>query len=211
MKKLKKLLIIILCLMMIQVPETSITGPSVVSAATVKSGLTKINGKYYYYKNGKKIKNKWKTIKTTVNGKTVSYRYYFGSNGAAYAAKKRAGVTYCFAVKTINGKKYGFDTQGHMLKGIYVSSKEKFYVFNAKTGVYNATRSAKFNKAAKYKKSAATLRKLLKAQTPVKTQTSSSCFYTGGTDIVITYDHYVVNYCRNKTGKKEIFLAVYSR
>lgn len=63
-----------------------------------KTGLYKEKGKYYYYVNGKKIKNQWKTVK----GK----RYYFGS--------KYYAVTYH---NKIGGKIYVFDTAGKLLTG----------------------------------------------------------------------------------------------
>lgn len=212
MKRLKKVLVMILCLLMIQIPSTAVSQPCSVQAAAVKSGLKYENGKYYYYQNGSKIKSKWKTVTTKDSkGKKVSYRYYFGKDGAAYAGKKRSGVTYCFTVKKIGTKSYGFDYKGRMLKGIYVSNQEKFYVFDSKTGVYNAAQSSKLNKAAVYNKSSETLRSLLKSRKPVKTESSSSCFFQGGKDIVITYDHYIINYSRNKAGTKEVFIAAYSR
>ena len=43
--------------------------------AAQKDGLTKKSGKLYFYKDGKALTGKWKTVK----GKT----YYFGKNGAA--------------------------------------------------------------------------------------------------------------------------------
>lgn len=65
--------------------------------ATVKQGLKKENGKYYYYSNGKAVKNTWKTV----NGN----RYYFNSKGYAvtYSAK-------------IDGKLYVFKTNGQLVK-----------------------------------------------------------------------------------------------
>lgn len=197
---------------MIQLPPAVISQPYSVQAAAVKSGLKYENGKYYYYEKGSKVKSGWRTVTTKDSkGKKVSNRYYFGKDGAAYAGKKRSGVAYCFTVKKIGTKSYGFDYKGRMLKGIYVSAQEKFYVFDSKTGVYNAAQSSKLNKAAVYNKSSKTLRSLLKSRKPVKTETSSSCFFVGGKDIVITYDHYIINYSRNKAGTKEIFLAAYSR
>lgn len=49
-------------------------------AATVKQGLVKVKNKYYYYNaKGKKVKNKWVTVK--VKGK--KQKYYFNKKGAA--------------------------------------------------------------------------------------------------------------------------------
>ena len=41
----------------------------------IKNGLVEENGKYYFYKDGKKLKKVWKTV----NGK----KYYFKKNGQA--------------------------------------------------------------------------------------------------------------------------------
>lgn len=66
-------------------------------AATVKQGLVKVKNKYYYYNaKGKKVKNKWVTVK--VKGK--KQKYYFNKKGAALtgtaAVKNRL---YCFDKK----------------------------------------------------------------------------------------------------------------
>ena len=63
-------------------------------AATVKQGLVKVKNKYYYYNaKGKKVKNKWVTVK--IKGK--KQKYYFNKKGAALtgtaAVKNRL---YCF-------------------------------------------------------------------------------------------------------------------
>lgn len=64
-------------------------------AATVKQGLVKVKNKYYYYNaKGKKVKNKWVTVK--VKGK--KQKYYFNKKGAA--------LTGTAAVKN---RLYGFD------------------------------------------------------------------------------------------------------
>lgn len=63
-----------------------------------KSGLVKSGSAYYFYKNGKKLKSAWKTVK----GK----RYYFTSNGKA--------ATYSCKIK---GTYYVFSTKGKLLKG----------------------------------------------------------------------------------------------
>ena len=73
-------------------------------AATVKQGLVKVKNKYYYYNaKGKKVKNKWVTVK--VKGK--KQKYYFNKKGAALtgtaAVKNRL---YCFDKKgRLNQKK----------------------------------------------------------------------------------------------------------
>ncbi len=72
-------------------------------AATVKQGLVKVKNKYYYYTKGKKVKNKWVTVK--VKGK--KQKYYFNKKGVALtgtaAVKNRL---YCFDKKgRLNQKK----------------------------------------------------------------------------------------------------------
>ena len=77
------------------------------------------NSNLFYYKDGVKIKNTWKTV----NGS----KYYFGKRGKAYVGKRKVGkATYYFAVngkrktgwRTINGKKYYFSPKnGKMVTG----------------------------------------------------------------------------------------------
>ena len=55
-------------------------------AATVKQGLVKVKNKYYYYNaKGKKVKNKWVTVK--VKGK--KQKYYFNKKGAALLFRQK--------------------------------------------------------------------------------------------------------------------------
>lgn len=77
------------------------------------------NGHLFYYKDGVKLKNTWKTV----NGS----KYYFGKSGKAYVGKRKVGkATYYFAVngkrktgwRTINGKKYYYSPKnGKMVTG----------------------------------------------------------------------------------------------
>lgn len=77
------------------------------------------NGHLFYYKDGVKHKNTWKTV----NGS----KYYFGKSGKAYVGKRKVGkATYYFADngkrktgwRTINGKKYYFSPKnGKMVTG----------------------------------------------------------------------------------------------
>ena len=77
------------------------------------------NGHLFYYKDGVKIKNAWKTVSGS--------KYYFGKSGKAYVGKRKVGkATYYFAVngkrktgwRTINGKKYYFSPKnGKMVTG----------------------------------------------------------------------------------------------
>jgi hypothetical protein len=189
----------------VQAPVLSLSEPVTVEAAAVKNGLKKENGKYYYYVNGTKVKNTWKTVKTTSNGKTVSYKYYFGSNGAAYAGKTVYGVR-TPVIKKINGKVYAFDVNGRMATGARVING-KFYVFNSKTGVYDKATTSTYRKAAAYRKDSKALKKLLGKAS--KTETSDSC-YGDGIDVVRYYTYYIVSYFRDAKGK-EIVLGISGR
>lgn len=210
MKKWKKILVMVLCLMMVQVPAVSLTAPETVQAATVKNGLKKENGKYYYYKQGKKLKNTWRTVPTKVGTKKYNYRYYFGKTGAAYAASPTYNkFTYNVVIKTIGGKKYGFDTKGRMVKGYYVNGTTyKFYAFNTKTGVYDPKRTAALQKASVPVKGkfvdARTLRKYIGK--PLKQKVyGTSCYIPGGKDIELTYKYYIVSLGRYPNGKEIVY------
>lgn len=94
--------------------------PDTVEPQPVLQGLIRDeNGHLFYYKDGVKIKNTWKTV----NGS----KYYFGKSGKAYVGKRKVGkATYYFSVngkrktgwRTINGKKYYFSPKnGKMVTG----------------------------------------------------------------------------------------------
>ena len=94
--------------------------PDTVEPQPVLQGLIRDeNGHLFYYKDGVKIKNAWKTV----NGS----KYYFGKSGKAYVGKRKVGkATYYFADngkrktgwRTINGKKYYFSPKnGKMVTG----------------------------------------------------------------------------------------------
>lgn len=79
--------------------EISAQASSAVSkaASQKKDGLHKINGKYYYYENGKKLKNQWKDVIIKRSTGDLVRRYYFKSNGAAVTHWIRLdGYTYVF-------------------------------------------------------------------------------------------------------------------
>lgn len=201
-KKWKKFLAAALCGFCLQAPVSAVTEPVAVMAENVKSGLQKENGKIYFYENGQKVRNTWKTVREVKKGKSVVSRYYFGANGAAYAGRKVYG-TNVPAIKNINGKVYGFGSEGRMLRGIYVVNG-KFYVFDSKTGVINQTKSARLRSASAYEKDAAQLRSLLGR--PKKTKVMDSC-YGDGKDLILNYSTFYVNLFRNQQGK-EIVLGV---
>ena len=77
------------------------------------------NGHLFYYKDGVKLKNTWKTVSGS--------KYYFGKSGKAYVGKRKVGkATYYFADngkrktgwRTIDGKKFYFSPKnGKMITG----------------------------------------------------------------------------------------------
>lgn len=212
MKKIiKKALLFLLCLSILQTPALSglFNGTTITAQAATKNGLVKSGGNYYYYKNGKKVKNTWKTVtKTSSSGKTTTYKYYFGSNGAAIKATTTMNSTYNIKLKTINGKIYGFDTKARMAKGIYANEVTgKLYYFNSK-GVYNATKTMKLRRAAKQGQNLSKLVSLL--GTPKSRTESSSCLILGYTDITLEYTHFTVCGLRAPGTTKETVYAIYA-
>ena len=74
----------------------------------------------YYYVNeaGAMVSNQWVAIENEDAGEDDEpdvYWYYFQANGKAY--KRSDSATTSLSAKTINGKKYAFDTEGKMLYG----------------------------------------------------------------------------------------------
>ncbi|MDO5337944.1 MAG: hypothetical protein Q4E89_10925 [Eubacteriales bacterium] len=201
----KKLAVIVLCFLFVQTSLAYLVTPISVEGA-VKSGLKKENNNYYYYVKGKKVKNTWKNIKVKSNGKTVTYKYYFGSNGAAYKGKKEYGMMIP-AFKKIKGKYYAFDHNARMLKGTFVKNG-KFYVFHSKTGVYDSAATSKLRKASVQNKNAAALRKLLGK--PLKTQVVPYSCYGDGKDVTLYYKNFMVGLFRNTKGQ-EIVVSLVAR
>ncbi|MCC8047264.1 MAG: hypothetical protein LIP12_17550 [Clostridiales bacterium] len=213
MKKIfKKALLFLLCLSILQTPAVSslLNGTTITAQAATKNGLVKSGGNYYYYKNGKKVKNTWKTVtQTSASGKTTSYKYYFGSDGAAIKATTTMNSTYNIKLKAINGKIYGFDTKARMATGIYVNEiTGKLYYFNSK-GVYSATKTMKLRRAAKYGQNLSTLVSLL--GTPKSREEYSSCLMIGYTDITLEYTHFTVCGLRAPGTTKETVYAIYAK
>ena len=72
---------------------------------------------YYVDANGAMVRNQWVAIDNEDAGEEDEpdhYWYYFQSNGKAY---KKSETSSALSKKTINGKKYAFDTDGKMLYG----------------------------------------------------------------------------------------------
>lgn len=77
--------------------------------------------KYYYVDQyGAMVKNTWKAVAMDDDDNTdldaEYWWYYFGNDGKAYTIKSTDAITKN-KLKTINGLKYAFDEEGHMLYG----------------------------------------------------------------------------------------------
>ena len=72
---------------------------------------------YYVDQYGAMVKNTWKAVaKDGDDDLDAEYWwYYFGSDGKAYTTDKDKLTS--STIKTIDGKKYAFDSEGHMLYG----------------------------------------------------------------------------------------------
>ena len=116
MKHSKKILAVVLCMLMMLTPLASVAGTVTVQAATQTVKVKKdqkTGNRYGYDKNNKKVTQQW--------GVTASgYRYYFGKNGAAYQADPYMVGKYGILIKKIGTQYYGFDVNGHTVKGIRV-------------------------------------------------------------------------------------------
>lgn len=198
--------------------------------ASVKNGLVKEGGYFYYYEEGEPVTGSWITADNDT--------YYFGSDGrAAVFSCKIKGTYYVFdqdgklqqpsgtkivKVEAGNGKikkyyvnkngeavsgwskdqNYYFDETGEMVTGIIVL-KAKFYCFNT-GGKYNKAKTQKIRKAAGYEKPLAELLKYIGK--PKKSKYYASC-YGDGKDGILTYDGFTVYTFKPKTGA-EIFMGV---
>lgn len=203
--RLKKLILCMLCLLMVQGTVGYFYPPEHVQAATVKKGLKKEGKYYYYYVNGKKAKNTWKTVK--------SYKYYFGSNGRAYMAsdlKKTDGYTKNVTVKKIGKYYYGFDRNGHMVKSGYYNDPLKYdsngdslsYYFD-KYGHCNFTKSRALRKAGAYGANGKSLEKILGK--PKSKKKLNSCSGEPGNDYQWNYANIYVTFHEYPNGRRTVF------
>lgn len=206
MKKIRKILIAVLCMLLAAGPLQMAAQPVIVEAAPLKTISKVVRDKktqkiYPADSKGKRIKltNCWARLKSN-----TSVRYYFGKDGAAYAAKKISGVKYNFITKKIGSYYYGFNTSGRMIKGTYCSVYGKLYYFSTKTGRYDKNTTKKYRAAVGYRKNAATARKYFGR--PGKTAKSSTCFAEVGYDLTLTYSHFKLLLYKN--GRTEIVLGV---
>ena len=208
MKKTKRLLAVVLCMLLMLTPLAVVAETVTVQAAepqTVKVKLDKKTGKRYGYdENNQKVTQQWGV---TAKG----FRYYFGKNGAAYQADQDMVGKYGILMKKINGKYYGFDVSGHTVKGIRVGSVSmyeipKLYYFNPKTGAVDKKKTSLYRKYAATstlakQNNASKIKKVLGKYNKCTISKGNTCMLDGnGKDVTYTYDYVQLNVVR-PTGK----------
>ena len=208
MKKTKRFLAVVLCMLLMLTPLAVVAETVTVQAAgpqTVKVKLDKKTGKRYGYdENNQKVTQQWGV---TAKG----FRYYFGKNGAAYQADQDMVGKYGILMKKINGKYYGFDVSGHTVKGIRVGSVSmyevpKLYYFNPKTGPVDKKKTSLYRKYAATstlakQNNASKIKKVLGKYKKCTISKSNTCMLDGnGKDVTYTYDYVQLNVVR-PTGK----------
>ena len=208
MKKTKRFLAVVLCMLLMLTPLAVVAETVTVQAAgpqTVKVKLDKKTGKRYGYdENNQKVTQQWGV---TAKG----FRYYFGKNGAAYQADQDMVGKYGILMKKINGKYYGFDVSGHTVKGIRVGSVSmyeipKLYYFNPKTGAVDTKKTNLYRKYAAAstmtkKNNAAKIKKVLGKYKKCTISKEDTCMLGGnGKDVTYVYDYVELNVVR-PTGK----------
>ena len=208
MKKTKRFLAVVLCMLLMLTPLAVVAETVTVQAAgpqTVKVKLDKKTGKRYGYdENNQKVTQQWGV---TAKG----FRYYFGKNGAAYQADQDMVGKYGILMKKINGKYYGFDVSGHTVKGIRVGSVSmyeipKLYYFNPKTGAVDKKKTSLYRKYAAIstlakQNNASKIKKVLGKYKKCTISKSNTCMLDGnGKDVTYTYDYVQLNVVR-PTGK----------
>ena len=198
MKKTKRFLAVVLCMLLMLTPLAVVAETVTVQAAgpqTVKVKLDKKTGKRYGYENNQKVTQQWGV---TAKG----FRYYFGKNGAAYQADQDMVGKYGILMKKINGKYYGFDVSGHTVKGIRVGSVSmyeipKLYYFNPKTGAVDKKKTSLYRK----QNNASKIKKILGKYKKCTISKGNTCMLDGnGKDVTYTYDYVQLNVVR-PTGK----------
>ena len=208
MKKTKRFLAVVLCMLLMLTPLAVVAETVTVQAAgpqTVKVKLDKKTGKRYGYdENNQKVTQQWGV---TAKG----FRYYFGKNGAAYQADQDMVGKYGILMKKINGKYYGFDVSGHTVKGIRVGSVSmyeipKLYYFNPKTGAVDKKKTSLYRKYAATstlakQNNASKIKKVLLKYKKCTISKGNTCMLDGnGKDVTYTYDYVQLNVVR-PTGK----------
>ena len=212
MKKHGRIGLAVLFAVLLQLVVFGMAVPASVHAGTL-NGLVKKGKTYYFYKKGKKLKNKWKTCK--IDGK--KQKLYFGKKGAAYRAGSLYENAYNVKIFKIKNKKYGFDNNGFLVKkGVYVNGSFKILAFKKK-GVYDEKKTKKLRSKLKigkiskkmYDKVTSVLGK------PLSVSRSDSCTPWNDedsfTDVVLDYGHYDVQLIQNDRTKEYMLDGYFPR
>ena len=192
MKKTKRFLAVVLCMLLMLTPLAVVAETVTVQAAGPQTVKVKLD------------KKQWGV---TAKG----FRYYFGKNGAAYQADQDMVGKYGILMKKINGKYYGFDVSGHTVKGIRVGSVSmyeipKLYYFNPKTGAVDKKKTSLYRKYAATstmakRNNASKIKKVLGKYKKCTISKGNTCMLDGnGKDVTYTYDYVQLNVVR-PTGK----------
>ena len=211
MRNMKKLLFALLCLALVQTAVLALPRFSQeVQAATAKKGLVRKGLTVYYYKGGKPITNQWKKAKDG----DAAYWFYFGKDGKAYRASKKAGFLNNIVIKTIGGVRYGFDMYGHRVRGMWANAaaKGKLFFFTSK-GVYNPSKTLAYRKISVQGMDSAKLRRALGKS--LKTETGETCMQAPSgsmyTFVLEHYENFTVQYNVDPVTKKEVIYIIHAR
>ena len=194
MKHSKKILAVVLCMLMMLTPLASVAGTVTVQAATQTVKVKKdqkTGNRYGYDKNNKKVTQQWGV--------------------AAYQADPYMVGKYGILIKKIGTQYYGFDVNGHTVKGIRVGrinmyDAQKLYYFNPKTGAVDTKKTNLYRKYAAAstmtkKNNAAKIKKVLGKYKKCTISKEDTCMLGGnGKDVTYVYDYVELNVVR-PTGK----------
>lgn len=210
------------------ITPTSRISVSAENTDAVLEGFVEENGESHYYENGELVTDEWvdadgftyyfkKDGNTAVGKYKIDGQYYvFNDAGQLMqpASKKVISIETDDGTKKyyVNpdgtarsgwaNRQYYFYKDGEMATGIILING-KFHCFKA-NGKYNAGKTSKIQKAAKYEKPYANLKKLIGR--PNKAKYYASC-YGSGKDGVLSYENFTV-YTYKPTKGKEIFMNV---
>ncbi len=131
---------------------TTAEAQQVSASSTKKKGLVYENKKFYYYVNGKKIKNVWKTLYVRHGGKMQYKKYYFQSDGSAAVGLKKISGYHCIFTQagrlvtcstpklvTCNGRQYAPSTTGVCRKGWLIIDGKLYYACSSGHIIKNKT------------------------------------------------------------------------
>lgn len=160
-----------------EIPTETPVVPSTENPKPVLQGLIHDkNGHFYFYQNGKKLKNRWKKV-----GKN---KYYFGKNGQAVTGKKNISHYLCY-----------FNKKGVLTRKIDKNKKMVALTYDDGPSVYTPT----ILKTLKKNDSVATFF-VVGSRVPAYSKTVQKAYDNGCQIGNHTYDHKILT----RIGKKEV-------